>query len=503
MVVSFIAKYQKAADAMQNIKSQVLSGLFWKLMERGGTQGIQFIVQILLARLLMPEDFGVIALITIFMAIANVFVQSGFSTALIQKKDADETDFSSVFYLSLVVAGLLYVVLFFTAPLIATFYTEPQLTSVVRVLSITLFFGAINSIQNAVVSRTMLFKRFFFSSLGGIIPSGIVGITMAYMGYGVWALVWQQLTNQLLITLILWFTVKWRPQLIFSLGRLETLFSFGWKLLLSSLLDTTYTNLYGLVIGKTYDSAMLGFYNRGNMFPNLIVTNINGSIGSVMLPALSVNQDDKARVKAMVRRSIVTSSFIIFPLMVGLAVCAEPLITIILTDKWLPCVPFLQLMCISYAFWPIHTANLQAINALGRSDIFLRLEIIKKCVGVAILALTIPFGIYVMVAFQPVVSFISTIINSFPNRKLLNYSFKEQWIDVMPSLLLSVFMGAIVYVIHLFGWNAGVTLFVQVFIGGILYIGFAYLFQLECLTYLLGTIKDYLPTKVRKESVEH
>ena len=482
-----------------NIKSQVLSGLFWKLMERGGTQGIQFIVQILLARLLLPEDFGVIALITIFMAIANVFVQSGFSTALIQKKNTDETDFSSVFYLSLAVAVLLYVILFVTAPFIAAFYKEPQLTSVVRVLSFTLFFGAINSIQNAVVSRTMLFKRFFFSSLGGIIPSGIVGVAMAYMGYGVWALVWQQLTNQFLITLILWFTVKWRPKLIFSMSRLKSLFSFGWKLLLSSLMDTTYTNLYGLVIGKTYDSAMLGFYNRGNMFPNLIVTNINGSIGSVMLPALSVNQDDKARVKAMVRRSIVTSSFVIFPLMVGLAVCAKPLITIILTEKWLPCVPFLQLMCISYAFWPIHTANLQAINALGRSDIFLRLEIIKKCIGVVVLCMTIPYGIYVMVAFQPVVSFISTIVNSFPNRKLLNYSFKEQWIDVMPSLLLSVLMGIIVYVIQFMGWNAGVTLVVQVLIGAVLYIALAYLFKLECLSYLLGTITEIYRRKIRKE----
>jgi len=464
-------------------------------MERGGTQGIQFIVQIVLARLLLPEDFGVIALITIFMAIAGVFVQSGFSTALIQKKNTDAMDFSSVFYLSLLVAALLYVVLFFTAPFIADFYREPQLLLVVRVLSITLFFGAVNSIQNAVVSRTMEFKRFFFSSLGGIIPSGIVGITMAYMGFGVWALVWQQLTNQLLITLILWFTVKWRPKLIFSMSRLKTLFSFGSKLLFSALLDTTYSNLYGLVIGKTYDSAMLGFYNRGNMFPNIIVTNINGSIGSVMLPALSANQDDKLKVKGMVRRSIVTSSFIIFPMMVGLAVCAGPLVTLILTDKWLPCVPFLQLMCISYAFWPIHTANLQAINALGRSDIYLRLEIIKKCIGVTILCITIPFGIYVMVAFQPITSFISTIINSFPNRKLLNYSFKEQWRDVMPSLLLSVIMGAIVYAIQFMGWNAGVTLFVQVLVGPVIYVGLAYLFKLECFTYMLDTLQDFLSKK--------
>jgi len=472
-----------------NIKLKVLSGLLWKLMERVGTQGIQFIVQIVLARLLMPEDFGVIALITIFISIASVFVQSGFSVALIQKKNADSTDFSSVFYLSLSVAGLLYLVLFFTAPYIADFYSKLQLISVVRVLSITLFFGAVNSIQNAVISKSMEFKRFFFSSLGGIIPSGIVGITMAYMGFGVWALVWQQLTNQLLITLILWFTVKWRPKRIISISRLKGLFSYGWKLLISALLDTTYNNLYGLVIGKTYDSAILGFYNRGEMFPSLIVNNINGSIVSVMLPAFSANQDDKFKVKAMVRRSIVTSSFIIFPMMVGLAVCAEPLITIVLTEKWLPCVPFLQLMCISYAFWPIHTANLQAINALGRSDIFLKLEIIKKTIGLTILFITIPFGIYVMVAFQAITSLISTIINSYPNLKLLNYSYKEQWRDIMPSLLLSVIMGLSVNAVQFIGWNNGVTLFVQIFVGAVIYIGLAFIFKLECYFYLLNTIK--------------
>lgn len=487
---------------MKNTKYKVLSALIWKLMERGGTQGIQFIVQMVLARLLMPKDFGIIALITIFIAIASVFVQSGFSTALIQKKDADALDFSSVFYLSLSVAGLLYVGLFFTALLIADFYREPQLILIVRILSIMLFFGAVNSIQNAVVSRTMQFKRFFFSSLGGIIPSGLVGITMAYMGFGVWALVWQQLTNQLLITGILWFTVKWRPKLIFSIGRLKKLFSFGWKLLCSSLLDTTYNNLYGLVIGKAYDSAMLGYYNRGNTFPSLIVTTIDGSIGSVMLPALSENQGVKSRVKAMVRRSIVTSSFIIFPLMVGLAVCAHPLVTLILTDKWLPSVPFLQLMCISYAFWPIHTANLQAINALGRSDIFLKLEIIKKCLGLTSLLLTIPFGIYVMVAFQSIMSFVSTIINSFPNRKLLNYSFKEQWLDIMPSLLLSIIMGIIVYAIQFIGWNIWTALIIRIIVGAVIYIGLAYIFKLECFIYLLDTTKELFQKKARKENME-
>lgn len=333
--------------------SKVITSLLWKLMERGGTQGVQFIIQIVLARLLVPNDYGIISLIAIFINLAAVFVQSGFSAALIQKKDANETDFSSVFYLSLLVATLLYIILFFTAPIIASFYGVYQLTSVLRVLEITLFFGVFISIQNAVISKRMQFKKLFFSSLGSILVSGAVGIVFAYNGFGVWALVAQQLTNQFMSIVILWFTVKWRPKLLFSIERLKGLFLYGWKLLVSSLLDALYMNLRSLIIGKIYNPAMLGFYNRGDQFPQIIVTNINGSIQSVMLPALSAEQDNTKRVKDMVRRSIVTSSFIVFPMMVGLAVVSEPLVKILLTDKWLPCVPFCRLLaclmpCILY-----------------------------------------------------------------------------------------------------------------------------------------------------------
>jgi len=474
----------------QNIKSKVISGLFWKLMERCGTQGVQLIVQIVLARLLLPEDFGIIALITIFISISNVLIHTGFNTALIQKKDADQIDFSSVFYLSLFVAGIAYMVLFFAAPLIAVFFRESQLIPVLRVLSVVLFFGALNSIQNAVVSRGMQFKKLFFSSLGAILISGTVGIMIAYAGYGVWALVGQQLTNQLIMSVILWFTVKWRPRLLFSLLRVRGLFSYGWKLLMSSLIDTLYMDLRSLIIGKLYNAEMLGFYNRGKTFPSLMVTNINGSIQSVIFPALSLHQDDRQRVKSMVRRSIVTSSFILFPLMVGLAVVAEPLVKIVLTDKWLPCVPFLQIYCASYALWPIHTANLQAINALGRSDVFLKLEIIKKIMGLAILGVTVFYGVYAIALGGAVSGVISTFINSYPNKKLLNYSYKEQWKDIMPSLLLSLFMGSVVYSFQLLGLSAWPTLIIQVMVGIVVYVTMARLFKLECFDYLIATCSD-------------
>jgi len=459
-------------------------------MERGGTQGIQLIVQIVLARLLLPEDYGIIALSTIFIALANVFFQRGFNTALIQKKDANEIDFSSVFYLSLFVAGILYIVLFFAAPSMASFYGESQLIPVLRVLSVTLFLGAFNSIQNAVIARRMQFKKLFFSSLGAILISGTVGIVMAYAGFGVWALVGQQITNKLLVTMILWFTVKWRPRLLFSFEGVKGLFSYGWKLLISSLIDTLYTNLRSLIIGKMYSSDMLAFYDRGKLFPTLIVENINGSISSILFPVLSANQDDRNRVKGIVRRSIVTSSFVIFPAMIGLAVCAEPLVKILLTDKWLPCVPFLQIYCVSYALWPIHTANLQAINALGRSDISLKLEIIKKVFGLAILGVTIFYGVYAIALGEIISGLISTVINAYPNRKLFNYSYKEQLKDIISLLLLSLVVGAVVYSIQWFGMTVWTTLIIQVCVGFVLYAGMARIFKLECFNYLVMTIKQ-------------
>lgn len=479
----------------KNIKGQVIDSLIWKLMERGGVQGIQFILQLILARLLTPDDYGIIAIIAIFITIANVFVQSGFNTALIQNKETDEKDFSSVFYLSMFVALVLYVVLFFVSPTISRFYGVPELTKVIRVLSITLFLGAYNSIQNAVISKTMKFKKLFFSSSISVILSGSIGVLLAYLGFGVWALVAQQLINQFTIIIILSFILDWHPKLIFSVERIKVLFGYGWKLLVSSLIDTFYMNIRSLIIGKIYHPAVLGFYNRGDQFPQIIVSNINGSIQSVMLPALSSEQENKVRVKNMVRRAIVTSSFIIFPMMIGLAVVAEPLVKILLTDKWLPCVPFMQIFCISYALWPIHTANLQAINALGHSNIFLKLEIVKKIIGTLILVISLFYGIYAIAIGTLISGIISTFINSYPNIKILNYSYFEQIKDIMPSIFISILMGIITYSIKFLCLPDILTLIVQIFVGIILYIALAKLFKLECYIYLVDTFKNILKRK--------
>lgn len=474
----------------KNVRAKVITSLFWKIMERGGTQGIQFIVQIVLARLLMPEDIGTIAIVMVFISLAQVFVQSGFNTSLIQKKDSDDSDFSSVFYLSLIVAGILYAIIYFTAPTISDFYMDPVLIPVLRILALTLFVGAFNSIQNAYVAKNMMFKKLFFSSLGSIVVSGITGIISAYNGFGVWALVIQQLVNQLSITLIMWFTVKWRPHLIFSYKRVKSLFSFGSKLLASQLLNVLYMNLRTLIVGRTYSSSILGFYNRGEQFSKVIVSNIDGSIQSVMLPTLSAHQDNIQIVKQITRRAIMTSSFIIFPLMIGMAVVAEPLIKIVLTDKWLPSVPFMQIFCISYALMPIHTSNLQAINAMGRSEIFLKIEVIKKIIELIILGVTLPLGVYAIALGQIFSSIISTFINAYPNNQLLDYSYKEQCADIMPSLVIAIIMGSIVYLFNFLNIGALKMLLLQVGSGIIIYVGLSKTFKLESFSYLLTTIKQ-------------
>ena len=313
-------------------KKSVIGNFIWRFAERCGAQLVTFIVSIVLARILDPKDYGTIALVTVFTTILQVFVDSGLGTALIQKKNADDLDFSSVFYFNFIVCIILYVGMFIAAPYIALFYKDTTLTPVIRVISLTIVISGVKGIQQAYVSKNMLFKRFFFSTIGGTIFSAVLGIAMAYMGYGVWALVAQQLSNTAIDTLILWLTVKWRPKKMFSYERLKGLFSFGWKLLISSLLDTAYNNLRNLIIGKLYSSSDLAFYNQGEKFPKVIVMNINASIDSVLLPTMSIEQDNPERIKQMTRRAIKTSTYVMAPLMMGLAFCAEPIVRLVFLE---------------------------------------------------------------------------------------------------------------------------------------------------------------------------
>ena len=476
----------------------VLPNFFWRLAERFGAQGVALVVSIILARLLVPEVYGTIALVTVFTQILNVFVDSGFGNALIQKKDADDLDFSTVFYFNIAVCLLLYAGVFLAAPWIARFYNDLALTPVVRVLSLTLIISGVKNVQQAYVSRTMQFKRFFFATLGGTIGAAVIGIAMAYFGFGVWALVAQQIFNATVDTLILWITVKWRPKWMFSWQRLKGLFSFGWKLLASSLLDTVYSDLRQLIIGKLYTSSDLAQYNRGKQLPDLLVNNIDTSINSVLLPAMSQVQDDSARVKSMTRRAMKTSTYVIAPIMMGLAFTAEFVIRLLLTEKWMPCVPFLRIFCITYMFYPVHTANLNAIKAMGRSDLFLKLEIVKKVVGMIVLLSTMWFGVMAMAYSLLFTSITSQIINSWPNQKLLDYSYPEQIRDILPGILLAVLMGCCVYPIQWLGLPDVVTLLIQVPLGAAIYIGVSAVLRLDSYKYVMKEIQPYLKKMSRK-----
>ena len=482
-------------DNKTDIKSKAISSFIWRFLERCGAQGVTFVVSIVLARLLDPEVYGTIALVTVFTAILQVFVDSGLGNALIQKKDADDLDFSSVFYFNMTMCIALYVILFLFAPLIASFYERPELVPVIRVIGLTLIISGVKNVQQAFVSRTLQFKRFFFATLGGTIGAAVVGISMAYFGFGVWALVAQQLFNATVDTIILWITVKWRPKRMFSFQRLKGLLKFGWKLLASALLHTVYTNLRSLIIGKMYSPEDLAYYDKGSSFPSIIVTNINSSIDSVLLPTMSSVQDKKDSVKAITRRAIMTSSYILWPLMIGLAVVAKPLLLLLLTEKWVMAVPFLQIVCINFALEPLQTANLNAIKAMGRSDVFFKLEIIKKTISISILLAFMRFGTLAIALSGAGYAVIATVFNASPNKKLLGYSYFEQIKDIFPSFLLAAVMGAVVYPIAFLPIPLIFVLIIQILVGALVYIVLSKVFALEAFQYVLDTVTNLIRKK--------
>ena len=481
--------------------SVILSNFTWRLLERFGAQGVTFLVSIILARVLEPEIYGTIALITVVTTILQVFVNSGLGSALIQKLDADDIDFSTVFYFNFIVCVVLYVLLYFFSPALARFYNRDELTPIIRTLGLILIISGFKNIQNAYVSRNLLFKKYFFATLGGTITAAVIGIGMAYKGFGVWALVAQNLVNQFIDTLILWITVKWRPKAFFSFSRLKVLLKYGYKLLFASLLDTIWNQVRQLIIGKKYSSSDLAFYNKGNELPQDVSIAISSSIDSVLFPVMSKAQESSEEVKRITRRAIKVESFVLWPLMLGLCACANSVILLLYTGKWLFAVPYLRIFCITYAFYPIHTANLNAIKALGRSDIFLKLEVIKKIVNLGLIIGSMWFGVYIMALSALIGSIASQIINSWPNKRLLNYSYFEQLLDIIPSLILSIIMAILVLCVVLLHLSPSVTLIIQIPLGMIIYYLGAKVTKNDSLPYLIRIVKHTF-TKGRKHSGE-
>ena len=461
-------------------------------MERFSTQIVSFVISIILARLLAPSEYGIIAIILIFVNLANVIIDGGLNTALIQKKDADQADFSTIFWFCQILSGILYFVLFFSAPLIARFYNNEILIPVLRVLSFVLFANSINSIQRAYVSRHMLFKKLFWVNAVAVVLSGSLGIAMAYNGYGVWALVGQSLSSPIICCILLWFSVKWRPTFVFSSVKFRSLFDYGWKIFMTNFIVAIYEDIRGLVIGKVYQPSALAFFDRGKSLPSLLMTNVTSAINTVLLPAFADEQDDRVRVKQMMRRSVQVSYFFVMPLLVGFIFTAKSIILFLLTEKWLPAVPFVQIFCIAFILMPIQNINMTAIKSLGYSSITLKLEIIKKIIEAVILVVSFLINVYAVAWGIVLYNLICVFINLSPSKRLVNYSLEEQIKDVLPTMIATLIMGVAVYACSFLSFNPLVVLMIQVCVGAVIYYVACRLLRLEGLDYLSMYVKQGL-----------
>lgn len=460
------------------LKTKSIRAAMWSFIEAVGLRGVQFAIGIILARLLLPDQFGLIGMLTIFLAVAQTFLDSGFGAALIQRQDITEKDTSSIFYFNLLVGVFAAGSLCIIAPGVADFYNQPVLTPLLRLMSLLLVINAFGLVQNILLVKAIDFKTQTKVSLIASVISGIIGVAMAYRGYGVWSLAAQQLSSASFRVILLWMFNSWRPVLLFSLQSLRELFAFGSKLLASSLLNTIFDNIYLIVIGKLFSPADLGYFTRANNIQHLPSQTLSGMVGRVTFPVFSTIQDDPVRIKRGMKKALTVLVLGNFPMMIGLAVVAQPLVLVLLTEKWLPCVPYLQLLCLVGLMLPLHLVNLNVLQAMGRSDLFLRLEIIKKALVVLNIAITWRWGITAMIFGQITISFVSYYLNAYYNRALLNYSIWEQIRDLYPYLLAALMMGGAMNALeHLSIASPLWLLIIQIVTGGVVYLLLCRLFR--------------------------
>lgn len=476
-------------------RNKILGGMAWKLGERLSSQGVSFVVSIILARLLTPAEYGIIAMMNIFIVLANVFVVSGFNTSLIQKKDADELDFSTIYYCTLVMSIMMYVVIFFAAPLMASYYNMPEMTILTRVFALSLIIQSYQTIQQAYVARHMQFKLNFKATLIGTIMSGVIGVVMAYAGYGVWALVAQHISSIVINTLVLRFLVEWRPKLMFSWERAKGLMSYGSKIMGSTLVNTLYKEARQLLIGLYYTPADLALYNRGSHMPHLVTTNLDNTLRSVLFPAMSNHSNDLPRVKQMLKRAIANTAYITYFCLTLLAVVSEPLIRVLLTDKWIECVPYMQILCITFMLQTVSVSNVQALKAIGKSNEVLKLELIKKPVFLLVIFAALPFGVKAIVWTSPVNALYALWTNMGPTRRYLNYSMKEQLKDLFPGILLAASMALVTWPTTLLPWNDFLIIGIQVIVAIISYMVFSVIFKVEAYYYCRNMLLDLIKRK--------
>lgn len=476
---------------MNKGKKSIFSSFLWRLFELIGSQGVSFIVSIILARQLTPSDYGVVAIVSVIISIVDVFVTRGFGTALIQKKNADDIDFSTVFFFNIAFTIFLYLILFFCAPSIATFYDNQELVLLIRILGIRILFSGINSVQQAYISRRMEFKKFFFATFGGTLISAALGIVMAYSGFGAWALVSQYLVNVVVDTIVLWVISGWRPIKAFSYSRLRELLRYGWKILCAALLGTLYNNIQSFIIGKRYSASDLAYYNKGKQLPQTIISSISTAMEGVMFPAMANVQVDSNEVKQIARKSISISAFVIFPLALGLFATSEDVIVVLFTQKWIAAAPLLRYACFIYMLWPIQTVGLQVIKAKGRSDIFLGMEIYKKVIGLSGVIVGMHWGVQGIVLAETVVSIISAIIDMIFAGKLISYKLSEQLMDVGNSLISACIMCAVVMLsTKIIQTSLIVGLIIRVIGGIVIYVICAILFHNSNLYILTNYLRN-------------
>lgn len=472
------------------LKKKTIHGLTWKTIQQFSLEGFQFLVMLIMARLLTPSDYGTVGMITVFITISGTFVDCGFTSALIRMKKPSQADLSTAFFFNLFVSTFFYFILFLIAPLVADFYNMPVLKNVLRVQALTIIIGAFNAVQKTTYTINLDFKRQAKITMFSSVVASIFGIIMAYTGFGVWALVYQTLFGGIFIGILFWFFSSWRPSFIFSKESFKKMFSYGSNLMLSSLINTTYRQIYPIVIGKFFSAAILGNFSRARHWANLGSKNLTSILSSVTFPVLAKVQDDDKRLENIYRRMIRTSCYIVFPLMVGLSAIAKPLTLVTIGEKWVFSSCLLQIICFSMMWYPVHALNLNLLKVKGRSDLFLKLEIIKKIIGICILCISVPMGIVAMCYFSILSSLISLIINTYYTDKLINVGFFKQMCDIAPTLILSMVM----WVAVLFGIdfipNVFIQLLIGIIVGAVIYLGCSYLFKFPELKEVLVMYKD-------------
>ena len=460
-----------------SLKKDTTKGVFWSLIERFGTQGVQFLVMLVMARLLSPNDYGVVGMLVVFVSIAQAFVDGGFSQALIRKKDRTEVDNSTVFYFNIVVSVLIYLIFYLFAPFVSKFYNMPTLTPFMRVICLSIIINAFGVVQRALFNANIDFKAQAKASLIAIVISGFIGISLAFRGFGPWALVWQQLSNLVVNTLFLWIYSEWRPILAYSWKSFNELFSFGSKLLATSLLNAIYDNIQTIVIGKLYAAKSLGLYSRATHFADLPSQQFSSVFMRVTFPVLCKVQDDLDRLTSVYQRMLRVSAYIVFPLLIGMAAVAHPMIEVFLGKQWIECAYMLQIICFAKMWYPIHAINLDILQVSGRSDLFLKIEIYKKIVSLSLLALSAPFGIIAMCYSNLLSSLICLYINTYYSSKILGISLLSQLKDLFPTISLAIVMFAIVQIIIFFISNVFAQLIVGIIVGVVVYVSLSYILR--------------------------